>query len=54
LNELIEKCLPKNAKEEKPRRCLELFARNLMKGWHSVGNEVIQFQQIHFFEQNQK
>ncbi len=27
-------------------RCLEVFARNLRRGWTSVGNEVLKYQQI--------
>ncbi|XP_077208778.1 N(6)-adenine-specific methyltransferase METTL4 [Paroedura picta] len=36
--------------------CLELFARNLQPGWTSWGNEVIKFQHMDYFteEQNQK
>lgn len=30
-------------------QCLELFARSLVKGWHSWGNEVIKFQNLQFF-----
>lgn len=52
LSEFISKTLllQSSTLKNENLKCLELFARNLTKGWHSVGNEVIQFQQLHFFE----
>ncbi|GAV59629.1 MT-A70 domain-containing protein [Cephalotus follicularis] len=32
-----------------PDRCIELFAREMMAGWHSWGNEPLHFQHSRFF-----
>jgi len=44
LEDLFKEFLPENAK------CLELFARGLLPGWTSWGNEVVKFQNVNFFE----
>nr|XP_002127115.1 methyltransferase-like protein 4 [Ciona intestinalis] len=32
-------------------KCLEMFARNLIPGWTSWGNEVLKFQNVSYFEE---
>ncbi|XP_002127115.2 N(6)-adenine-specific methyltransferase METTL4 [Ciona intestinalis] len=32
-------------------KCLEMFARNLMPGWTSWGNEVLKFQNVSYFQE---
>ena len=40
LNAILAPYLPKNF------RGLEIFARNLLPGWTSFGNEVLKFQKV--------
>lgn len=35
----------------KPSRCIELFAREMISGWVSWGNEPLHFQDCRFFSQ---
>ena len=35
--------------ELKPARCIELFAREMMAGWISWGNEPLHFQDSRYF-----
>ncbi|XP_050214869.1 methyltransferase-like protein 2 isoform X2 [Mercurialis annua] len=35
----------------KPARCLELFAREMMGGWTSWGNEPVHFQNLRYFKE---
>jgi len=47
LRDILWDYLPENP------NCLELFARNLTKGFTSWGNEVLKFQQAHYFCPNE-
>jgi len=33
----------------KPARCIELFAREMISGWTSWGNEPLHFQELRYF-----
>lgn len=44
LSEILKSYVPEDAK------CLELFARSLLPGWTSYGNEVLKLQNLQLFE----
>ena len=46
LYDMLKSYLPVNHK------CLELFARNLLPGWTSWGNEVLKYQNLIYFEKS--
>ncbi|XP_062510122.1 N(6)-adenine-specific methyltransferase METTL4-like [Corticium candelabrum] len=48
LSDVMRQYLPKDAK------CLELFARNLLPGWTSWGNEVLKFQNTDLYWKENK
>ncbi|GKF41810.1 hypothetical protein Tco_0125152, partial [Tanacetum coccineum] len=45
LSEMLHKYIPGST----PAHCLELFARELLAGWTSWGNEPLHFQDIRYF-----